>query len=85
MMAAAEAKRDFKIAFAKKELELKANGMATTILKEQTDGDPEIAELRFKWDAAEIVAECTQEAINVKKIELRGLQEEETREWSLTE
>lgn len=84
-MAAAEAKREFKIAFAKKELELKAEGIATTILKEQTDGDPEIAELRFKWDAAEIVAECTQEAINVKKIELKGLQDEDNREWSMSE
>lgn len=85
MMAAAEAKREFKIAFAKKELELKAEGIATTILKEQTDGDPDIAELRFKWDAAEIVAECTQEAINVKKIELKGLQDEDNREWSMSE
>lgn len=85
MILAAEAKRNYKVAFAKKELELRLKGVATTILKEQTEGDPEIADLRYAWDAAEIVAECTKEAINVKKIELRGLQDEDNREWRMNE
>ena len=85
MNKAAALSRDYKKAFAKKELELKANGIATTILKEQTAGDDEIADLKFEWDCAEIVVECNQETINVLNIELKGQGEDDRREWRMAE
>ena len=44
-------------------------------------GEPEIAELRFKRDKAEIIHKANTEAVNVIKLQLRIMEDQLNREW----
>ena len=68
----AEAERDYKIALAKKILEMRDKGTPVTIISDLCRGEKEIARLRFERDCA---------AINSYKLQLRLLDAQLQREW----
>ena len=77
----AEAEREYKIALAKKMLELRDGGTPVTIISDLCRGDREIARLRFERDCAEVVYKSALEAINSYKLQLRLLDAQLQREW----
>ena len=77
----AEAERDYKIALAKKILEMRDKGTPVTIISDLCRGEKEIARLRFERDCAEVVYKSALEAINSYKLQLRLLDAQLQREW----
>lgn len=80
----AKAERDYKIALASKALQLKADGMAVTLIQLVIHGLPEVATLRFKRDTAEAIYNANKEAINTCKLKIRVLHEQIQSEWGQT-
>ena len=78
----AEAERDYKIAVNKKALELRSRDMAVTLISQVIYGYPDIAELRFLRDSAEVVYKANLEAINTLKLQIRILQNQIDKEWA---
>ena len=83
-IAFAEAEKEYKVAVCKKALELKDNGMAVTLIQLCIYGYEEIALLRFKRDSAEVIYNANQEAINSIKLQLRILENQYDKEWSIS-
>lgn len=79
--ALAQAERDYKVALAKRILELRSEGTPVTIIGDLCRGDEDIALLRFKRDCAEVVYKSALEAINAIKLEIRVIQEQASKEW----
>ena len=78
----AEAERDYKIAVNKKALELRSRDMAVTLISQVIYGYPDIAELRFLRDSAEVIYNANREAINTLKLQIRILQNQIDKEWA---
>lgn len=78
----AQAEKDYKEAVSKKVLELKAEGMAATLIQLVIYGMPDISTMRFKRDIAETIYKANQESINIIKLELRILQAQYEREFA---
>ena len=83
--AAAEAERVYHIAYAKRIIELKAEGHPVTLIPTLAKGDPAVSDLRFKQAVADGVLDaCRQrikdvrEAIGTYRSLLRWLREEMT-------
>lgn len=72
----AEAERDYRIAKAKKILQLREEGFPVTITQDVAMGCDEVSALRFDRDCAEIVYKSDLEAINAKKLVIRVLESE---------
>ena len=66
-IAKAEAERDYRIALAKRELELRANGIPVSILSDLARGTEEIAILKCNRDIAISTYEAIQ--LNINKID----------------
>ena len=79
----AKAERDYKVANAKFILNARANGVPATLIKDLAMGDSEISELRLKRDIALTAYENAKEARNIYKLNVRLLESEIEREWSL--
>lgn len=79
----AEAEKAYKIRLREYALRMKADGMAVGMITMTCYGIPEVAELRFKRDVAETVFKANQEAINAIKLEIRIINEQINREWSV--
>lgn len=77
----ADSERTYRIALAKRILELRETGVPVTIISDICRGDKEIAGLRFDRDCAEIVYKSAQEAINNYKLQIRILDSQVQREW----
>ena len=78
----ADAEKSYKIALAKKILLERERGTPVTIISDVCRGNPEIAQLRFARDVAEVTYKAALEAINVYKIEVNILREQADREWN---
>ena len=77
-----ECEKSYRIALAKKQLELTAQGYKVTIVSDLSRGDSEVAQLKLLRDIAEVEYKTCMEAINVRKIESRSLENQIDREWS---
>lgn len=67
----AQAERDYKIAKAKKILQLRAKGYPVTLCQDVTLGCDDVASLRFERDCAEVEYETSRELVWSLKLELR--------------
>lgn len=81
----AEAERNYRVAKAKKIMEYKSNGYPVTLIPDLVKGLDEIAELDFIRNSALVVYKANQEAILVKKLEMRTLESELEREYGNNE
>lgn len=77
----ANAEREYRIALAKKLLQLKDEKCPVTLSQDLARGDKDIADLRFNRDVADANYKATQEAINVFKLELRIIENQISREY----
>lgn len=81
----AEKERDYKLALRTEALKLRQEkGMPVTLIAQIIYGVPEVAELRFKRDVAETMYQTNLEHINVVKLQLRLLEAQLSREYSVT-
>ena len=80
----AHAEHDYKIAMAKEMLSLRDNGEKVTIMRDLCYGTPSIAKLRLERDIAETMYKSALEAINVKKLKIRIMENQYDKEWGNT-
>lgn len=81
----AEKERDYKIKLRQEALKLRSEkGMPVTLISQIIFGVPEVAELRFERDVAEAMYNANQEHINVTKLQLRILESQLQREFSVS-
>ena len=80
----AEAEKDYKITLREEALKLRAEkGMPVTLIQQVVYGVPEVAEKRFIRDVKEAVYQANQEAINSIKLQIRVIENQLGREWSV--
>lgn len=78
----AQAEKDYKILLRMECLKLRDDGMAIGLIDKTCYGIPEVAEAKFKRDAAEAVYKANMEAINSIKLQMRLLENQIGREWT---
>lgn len=76
-----EAERQYQMAKSKEIMRLKSEGYPITLIPQIVKGLENVAELDFKRNMAEIVYKANQEAINIKKLQLRVKEGEIEREY----
>lgn len=76
-----EAERQYQMAKSKEIMRLKSEGYPITLIPQVVKGIKEIADLDFERNKWEVVYKANQEALNVKKIELRVKEGEINREY----
>ena len=80
----AQKERDYKLKLRIEALKLRQeSGMAVTLIDLIIYGVPEVAELRFKRDVADAVYKANLEHINTVKLQLRLLENQISREYSI--
>lgn len=79
----AKAERDYKILLRKEALKLRDGDMAVGMIDKVVYGIPSVAEARFKCDVADTVYKANQEAINSIKLQMRLIEGQINREWSV--
>jgi hypothetical protein len=79
----AEAEKAYKILLRTECLKPKDEGMAIGMIDKTCYGIPSVAEARFKRDIAETVYKANQEAINSIKLQMRLIESQLSREWSV--
>lgn len=79
--ALAVAEKEYKEAVSKEALRLRDEGMAVTMMDKVIYGLPSISLLRYQRDIAEVLYDANKEAINVKKLQIRIIEEQISREW----
>lgn len=80
----AEAERDYKITLNQECLKLRDSGMAVTLIQQIVYGIKEVADKRFKRDVAETMYNTAQENINAIKLQIRIIDNQISREWSIS-
>ena len=83
-IAYAEAERDYRIAKAKKILELKSQGFPTTLIPDLAKGDEVIADLDLKRNILEATYKANRDGISVKMLELSVLKVQYEKEYVAT-
>lgn len=83
-IALAQAEKDYKEAVSKEVLKLRDEGMAVTLINQVIYGLPSISTLRFQRDCNEVIYNANQEAINIKKLQIRIIESQLSREWGET-
>lgn len=79
----AQAEHDYRVAMAKRTLELRSEGYPVGVIADLVRGDDRIAKLRFERDVALTVYEAAQETIRVWKLEATLMEAQISREWSV--
>lgn len=79
----AKAEREYKVLLRQECLKLRDEGMAIGMIDKTCFGIPSVAEARFKRDVAEAVYKANQEAINSIKLQMRLIEAQLSREWSV--
>lgn len=80
----AKTERDYKITLRQEALKLRSEkGMPVTLIQQVVYGIPEVADKRFKRDVAEAMYSTAQENINVLKLQIKILESQLSREWSI--
>lgn len=77
----AQAEHDYKVELSKKVLELRAEGQPVTLIQLLAYGDKEVARKRLERDIALSTFEACKEAINVKKLKIKVIQEQINKEY----
>lgn len=80
----AEAERNYKMALSQEVLLLKEKKLAVTTIPLVVYGLPNIANLRFERDVAEVLYNATQEKINSTKLQIRIIENQISREIGQT-
>ena len=80
----AYAEQDYKIALAKEMLVLRDSKVPVTIIRDLCYGTPSIAKLRLDRDIGETMYKSALEAINVKKLKIRIMENQYDKEWGNT-
>lgn len=80
-IALAEAEKNYKEAVSKEALRLRDEGVAVTLINQIIYGMPSISVLRFERDCAEVLYNANQEAINIRKLQIRIIESAIEREW----
>ena len=80
--AAADAEQIYRVALAKKMLELREGGYPATLISDLARGDKEVARLKFERDCSEVVYDNAKEAVLVFKKQIDILREQIEREWT---
>lgn len=78
----AKARRAYSTLVAKLSLELRANGMAVSMVKVAVEGDEDVASARYELDCAEARYKAACEVVNVDKRDIDILREQLNREWA---
>ena len=81
----ANAEKEYQIVLAQEVLKERDKGTAIGIIDKTCKGKKEVAEKRLERDIAEVMYEVSQEKINATKLELRLLDSQAQREWSVRE
>lgn len=80
--ALAEAERDYKLKLRIEALKLRQEkNMPVTLINQIIYGVPDVNELRFKRDVAQVTYDTNLEHINVTKLKIRVLEAQLSREW----
>ena len=80
----AQAEKDYKILLRTECLKLRDEGMAIGMIDKTCYGIPSVAAARFKRDVAETVYKANLEAINAIKLQMRLIEAQINREWSVS-
>lgn len=80
-VALARAEAEYQSAKHRRALEMKAEGIAATMIGLLIKGDPAVAVKMFERDCARVEYESAQEALNVYKLDARLLEAQIDREW----
>jgi hypothetical protein len=80
----AHAEQDYKIAMRTEILKLRDEGKPATLVLQLCYGTPTIAKLRLDRDIAETMYKSALEAINVKKLKIRIMENQYDKEWGNT-
>lgn len=82
-IARAAAKRKYRVALAKKQLELReVDKLPATLIHDVSRGDPECADLKFDFDRCDVMYQVTLERIMLRKREEDIIREQIAREYS---
>ncbi len=81
----ANAEKEYQTVLAQEVLKERDKGTAIGIISLTCKGKPSVAEKRLERDIAEVMYQVSQEKINVAKLELRLLDSQASREWSVRE
>lgn len=81
----AEAERSYRIRKSQEELRLRSEGVPVTLIPDIVKGLEDVAQLDFERNCALVVYKANQEAINVKKLELKTMESELEREYARNE
>lgn len=79
--ALAEADKEYRIELSKMLLVKRDEGIPVSVLTKICEGLPEIAELRFQRDVADVQYSSAKEMINALKVQIKVLEEAIEREW----
>ena len=77
----ADAERDYKVAAARRTIELREQGKPATIIDALVKGDAGVSLLRLKRDCAEVEYRSVQESINALKLRIRITDAQVAREF----
>ena len=77
----AQAEHDYQVIKAQTVLVMKSNGCPVTEINMSIKGQPAVAEAMLERDIAKVMYEANQEHINVKKLDIRVLENQIAREW----
>lgn len=81
----AQSEKDYKILLRQECLKLRDDGMAIGMIDKTCYGIPSVAEARFRRDVNEAIYKANLEAINSIKLQMRLIENQLSREWSLNE
>ena len=81
----AQAEQNYQTVLSQEVLKERDKGTAIGVIQLIVKGKKEVAEKRFERDMAEVMYQVAQEKINVAKLELRLLDSQAQREWSVRE
>ena len=81
----ANAEKEYQTVLSQEVLKERDKGTAIGIISQTVKGKKEVAEKRLERDIAEVMYQVSQEKINVAKLELRLMDSQAQREWSVRE
>ena len=81
----ADAEKEYQTVLAQEVLKERDKGTAIGIISLTCKGKKEVAEKRLERDIADVMYQVSQEKINVAKLEMRLLDSQAQREWSVKE
>lgn len=78
----AQAEHDYKVELYNQTMAMKNKGIAATIINIVCRGVPKVARLRLERDMAEVTYKANLEAINIRKLQCRLIDNQIAREYS---